>query len=201
MSRARIALRLAVLAWALYIIGCLFTMFVPETAPEPVPVPETEPTTVTEQRPVQTVQELMEEVRPKYYEVPLNHEMQDLLRAACEESGIDMELALAVIWKETDFRNMEGDGGESFGYMQVQPKWHQERMERLGVTDLMDPASNFRVGCDFLAELLDKYALAYALTYYNSGEAVVSQYSEEIMDYMEVIQDALLQIGRPDCRF
>ncbi len=28
---------------------------------------------------------------------------------------------------------------------------------RLGVTDLMNPFGNFRVGCDFLAELLEKY--------------------------------------------
>ena len=176
-------LSLAITAWAVMCVYCL-TRPVPkdEYIPEVVALPE-----IVE---VQEAPEPVGEVLPKYYEVPLDTETQDLLRAACEESDIDMELALAVIWRETDFRNIEGDGGESYGYMQIQPKWHRERMERLGVTDLMDPASNFRVGCDFLAELLEDHALAYALTYYNSGKAVVSPYAEEVMTYMEGLRDA-----------
>lgn len=133
--------------------------------------------------------EPVSKVFTQYYEVPLDTETQDLLRAACEESGIDMTLALAVIWKETGFRNIIGDGGESYGYMQVQPRWHVDRMERLGVTNLMEPAGNFRVGCDFLSELLENHALAYALTYYNSGQAVVSPYAEDVMNYMEVLNE------------
>ena len=62
-------------------------------------------------------------------------------------------------------------------------------MERLGVEDLMEPAGNFRVGCDFLAELLEDHALAYALTAYNSGKATVSRYSEEVMTYMELLKE------------
>lgn len=124
-----------------------------------------------------------------YYDVPLSRELQDLLRAACEESGVPMELALAVVWEETDFRNLTGDDGESEGYMQVQEKWHRDRMERLGAEDLMDPAGNFRVGCDFLAELLDKHPLAYALTCYNSGDVRVSEYSERVMDYQEALKN------------
>lgn len=133
--------------------------------------------------------EPVSKVFTQYYEVPLDTETQDLLRAACEESGIDMTLALAVIWKETGFRNIIGDGGESYGYMQVQPRWHVDRMKRLGVTNLMEPAGNFRVGCDFLSELLENHALAYALTYYNSGQAVVSPYAEDVMNYMEVLNE------------
>ena len=126
---------------------------------------------------------------PVYYDVPLSYELQDMVRAACEESGVPMELVLAVIWEETDFRNLTGDDGESQGYMQIQEKWHRDRMERLGVEDLMDPAGNFRVGCDFLAELLDKHPLAYALTYYNSGKVRVSEYSERVMDYQEALKN------------
>ena len=69
--------------------------------------------------------------------------------------------------------------------MQIQPRWHEERMERLGVTDLSDPYSNFRVGCDFLAELLSKYTLEEALTAYNSGKAGKSEYATSVMEYME----------------
>lgn len=118
-------------------------------------------------------------------DVPLDGETQAFLRSACEEAGITYELALAVIRQETDFRNIVGDNGDSIGYMQIQPRWHEERMERLGVTDLTDPYSNFRVGCDFLAELISKYTLEEALTAYNSGKPGKSGYATSVMGYME----------------
>lgn len=118
-------------------------------------------------------------------DVPLDGDTQALLHSACEEAGITYELALAVIRKETGFQNVMGDNGNSYGYMQIQPRWHKERMERLGVTDLTDPYSNFRVGCDFLAELLSKYTLEEALTAYNSGKPGKSEYATSVMNYME----------------
>lgn len=187
MRREKLNLILSVIAWALAVACVLAYKFVwvPEHTSEPDPPKE-----------VVVVQHLKPEPVPepeqKYYDVPLDHDTQDLVRSACEESGIDMELALAVIWKETDFRNISGDGGNSYGYMQIQPRWHSDRMDRLGVTDLMDPESNFRVGCDFLAELQEKYALAYALTCYNSGKATVSEYSEDVMSRMEVLRNGNL---------
>ena len=143
----------------------------PEAHPEePIPEPVEEPAVVAE---------------PVYYDVKLSRDLQDVLRRVCEETGVAFELALSVIWKETNFRNIMGDGGKSYGYMQVQPKWHSGRMEKLGVDDLMDPESNFRVGCDFLAELLNRYPLASALAYYNSGSPRVNRYAEKVMTYME----------------
>lgn len=134
--------------------------------------------------------EVSDEVDANLYDVPLDANLQQLLWDACQESGIDMSLALAVIWQETDFRNIAGDDGDSLGYMQVQQKWHADRMARLGVTDLMDPASNFRVGCDYLAELLERYPLANALSYYNSGSPTLRpQYCEPVMAYMEQLED------------
>lgn len=118
-------------------------------------------------------------------DVPLDGETQAFLRSACEEAGITYELALAVIRKETGFINVVGDNGDSIGYMQIQPRWHEERMGRLGVTDLADPYSNFRVGCDFLAELLEKYTMEDALTAYNSGKPGKSEYATSVMGYME----------------
>lgn len=39
--------------------------------------------------------------------------------------------------------------------MQISSAWHQERMERLGVTDLKNPFGNILVGVDYLAELAE----------------------------------------------
>ena len=122
-------------------------------------------------------------------DVPLDYDTQAFLRAACDESGVEYELALAVIWRETTFRNVVGDNGNSFGYMQIQPRWHSERMAKLGVTDLMDPFSNFRVGCDYLAELLEKYELPVALTHYNTGSPGHNQYADEVISYLEGLHD------------
>jgi len=120
-----------------------------------------------------------------YENIPFEPEMQELVWQACEESGCPYELALSVIWKESTYRNVNGDNGRSIGYMQVQPKWHYERMERLGVTDLSDPLSNFRVGCDLLAELLDKYNdVEKALTCYNTGSPGSSGYADRVMRYL-----------------
>lgn len=121
-------------------------------------------------------------------DIPLDENTQELLYAACGETGIRYELALAVVWKETNFRNVVGDGGESYGYMQIQPKWHGERMQRLGVVDLMDPKDNFRVGCDYLAQLLGEYELPQALTAYNSGSPGHSDYADAVMAYMEELE-------------
>lgn len=117
-------------------------------------------------------------------EHPLPLDKQVLLYGACLEMGVDYELALAVIAQETGYRNLIGDDGESLGYMQVQEQWHRERMALLGVDDLLDPEGNFRVGCHFLRECIDKYGLERGLGYYNSGKAAVTDYSREVLGRM-----------------
>ena len=154
--------------------------------PEPTTVTEVK---VSEPKMAATSLEESEASEVIYYDVPLDHDTQDLLRQACEESGVDMALALAVISRETDFRNISGDNGNAYGYFQVWPKWHYDRMERLGVTDLNDPLSNFRVGCDFLAELLSEYTVAEALTAYNSGNPGNSAYARSVIKRMEKIME------------
>ena len=122
-------------------------------------------------------------------DVPLDGELQSQLRAACEESGVEYTLMLAIIRKETGYRNVKGDGGASWGYCQVQPRWHKARMERLGVTDLMDPFGNFRVAPPNMAELLSRYDVENALTAYNSGHPGHSTYARTVMGYWEELKN------------
>ena len=63
-----------------------------------------------------------------------------------------------------------GDNGNSFGLLQVQPRWHYSRMERLGCTDLLDPFQNVTVAVDYLAEQIENYgSLEKGLVAYNKG--------------------------------
>lgn len=125
------------------------------------------------------------EEKPYRDDIPLTYDEQDWLLAACEENDIPFALALGLIERESTFRNILGDDGASSGYMQIQQRWHYDRMERLGVTDLTDPQSNFRVGCDFLAELYDRYGDWHiALTAYNMGHdpGYITNYAYGVMD-------------------
>lgn len=169
-----------------------------EEDPKPVPaVEEIQPTIIEQVEPVmaampipatETAQAGLDPMVEETYlrdDIPLSCELQAMLYGACLEMGVEYELALAVIEQETDFRNVQGDGGKAYGYFQVWPKWHSDRMTELGVTDLMDPESNFRVGCSFLSECIEKYGLEKGLGYYNGGKARETSYSREVLEKME----------------
>lgn len=120
-------------------------------------------------------EQLAEEVKQTDYidEIATSYGLDpDIVRAVIEvESGGDPEAV--------------GDGGESLGLMQIQPRWHGERMARLGVTDLLDPYQNVSVGCNILSELLQKYSTyEMALSAYNSGDPYgAPEYVTKVMDY------------------
>ena len=121
-------------------------------------------------------EQLAEEVKQTDYidEIATSYGLDpDIVRAVIEvESGGDPEAV--------------GDGGESIGLMQIQPKWHGERMARLGVTDLFDPYENVLTGCDILAEKLAEYGnLHDALSAYNAGRPCDNGYAEHVLKEIE----------------
>lgn len=119
-------------------------------------------------------------------DIPLSYELQAALYGVCLEYEIEYPLALAMLEQETRFENTKGDGGNAYGYFQVWPFWHKDRMAELGVTDLMDPEGNFRVAMHYMRELLDKHGnLEDALCFYNSGETGGNKYSREVMERMQ----------------
>lgn len=74
----------------------------------------------------------------------------------CQNYGVDYEMVFALIERESKCDwNASGDGGTSWGYMQIAQKWHAERMERLNCTDLTNPYQNVTVGVDYLKEIQD----------------------------------------------
>ncbi len=183
-----------------WVVAILAIMFCPMPDTEEPNVVTTPPAPVKPVKPVKPVVPVEPEVvqpTPVREDIPLDAETQMLLEQACDETGILFELALSVIWQETNFQNVVGDGGDSIGYMQVQPRWHRDRMERLGVSDLADPYGNFLVGCDYLAEMIGKgRGLEWALHAYNGGPTYannmakaekVSQYARDVLNYMNVL--------------
>lgn len=99
-------------------------------------------------------------------------------------SGVDPNIVKAIIVEESGGNpNAVGDGGESIGLMQIQPKHHQKRMEELGIVSLFDPQENVILGCSILSDLYDKYGnYEDALSVYNSGNAEDGKaYAERIL--------------------
>lgn len=107
-----------------------------------------------------------------------------------EQYSICPELIQAICFKESSF-NPCAENGECIGIMQVNPSWHQDRMKRLGITDLYDTKENMMVGVDYLSELVEKYEdISIVLMKYNgdskagdvmSSIADVSEYAEEVL--------------------
>lgn len=156
-----------------------------EEIEEPVEIEETE---VFEE--VIEVPEITETGRT-YFDVPLGDDLQDHIFNVCESYGVDPAIIVAMIYKESTYRaDCMGDNGNAYGLMQVQPRWHQARIYRLGVTDLLDPYQNVRVGIDYFAELLGyEQGLNWSLMAYNGGITYANKKvaAGEVSGYVKVV--------------
>lgn len=103
-------------------------------------------------------------------------EDEDLWEIAIEVGDlydIDSAILVALVDSEST-RNIWAVNGTHKGLTQVTAKWHQARMDRLGVTDLYDPYGSILVCADYLDELLGigekkgyGKSIEYALMRYN----------------------------------
>ena len=130
------------------------------------------------------------------YPVPLDEELQLFIIRLCEEHHIDPAVVICMIHQESSFDASKiGDSGEAYGLMQVWPKWHSDRMKKLGCEDLLDPYQNVTVGIDYYAECLDKYDGddAKALTAYNQGsyKGVVNKHAKAVLAKLEDLKDVM----------
>lgn len=111
------------------------------------------------------------------YDVPLDAELQTYIAETCGRYGVDVPLVLAIIGQESNYNaHAVGDSGNSLGLMQIQPRWHQGRMDRLGMDDLLDPHQNVTVGIDLLAELIEHGGEKWAIMAYNAGAVAADNY-------------------------
>ena len=132
-------------------------------------------------------------------EVPLDAELQEFIFGVAEDYDLEGELVLSVIGHESNYQHCAlGDDGESYGLMQVKKKYHEDRMERLKVTDLYDPYENVIVGVDYLAELIQKGGIEWGLMAYNGGIAyanektelgIITEYAESVLMLAELLKN------------
>ena len=164
-----------------------------------------------EEEPTAAVMEL--DYNKHVKDIPLDFKFQTYINDVCKSYEIAPEIVFAMIAKESNYNAEEiGDNGESYGLMQVQKHWHEDRMDELDVNDLLDPYQNVLVGVDYLAELLGYYDgnIEKALTAYNAGATgaynnyfrhgiTASEYAEEIIENSKKIDEgAVLMFYRTD---
>ena len=165
-----------------------------ETTCEPTTLATTEETTetVAESTEAEVPTEPSTEPTVILYDVPLDEELQLHIISEADKVGIDPAIIFAMAFRESTYRaDAIGDGGNSYGLLQVQPRWHSARMERLGCTDLLDPFQNVTVAVDYLAEQIARYGdLAKGLTAYNRGdyEGTVTEYALSVMAKAEELR-------------
>jgi hypothetical protein len=148
----------------------------PKSQPQPtVKLIVCEPETIT-----------VDEPQPVYFDIPLAHDVQDHIFAECEKYNISPAVVIAMIEHESKFNTYAlGDDGRSAGLMQIQAKWHLQRMIDLNCTDLFNPQQNITVGIDILDELLQRYDdIAKALVAYNQGsyKGTVTNYANTVLE-------------------
>lgn len=155
-----------------------------ETVFEPTTAPTVAETTEPTQEPTETTQHVTEATEPPetepedttppviLYDVPLAEDLQLHIIGQAEAHGVDPSIIFAMIWKESKFNPYSiGDNGNSFGLMQIQPRWHGGLMAQLGCPDLLDPFQNVTVGINILGSHLERYDgnVEMALVSYNCG--------------------------------
>ena len=131
-----------------------------------------------------------------YNDVPLDVEMQTYIIELCEQNGIRPEIIFAMIKRESDFDAMSiGDDGQSFGLMQIQPRWNYIKMVDLKCTNLFDEKQNVTVGISILADLIaEGKGIEWALMAYNTGisnankmaaQSIISDYAKDVINLAE----------------
>ena len=143
------------------------------------------PTAIVEEVVQEQETAIVEEVEPemvaeptyKLCDIPLSQELQIWVFDYCKDKKLNPYLIFAMCERESQYKaDAVGDSGRSLGIMQIQEQWHQERMDRLGCTDLLNPYQNVTVGIDILIDLYSKCNdTAWVLMAYNGGETYANR--------------------------
>lgn len=110
---------------------------------------------------------------PRYFDVPLDEDLQSFIWTLCYEYGIEdyYGLIFALIQTESNFTSNVISATNDYGLMQINTCNHSWLRSELGITDFLDPYQNARAGVYMISMLLHRYGNeADALMAYNLGE-------------------------------
>lgn len=173
------------------IVGGIFGMCHMESANNATPWYElNKPQQVTYEVKITPIEEPVPEpvieVAEGYIDSDIPVEVQEAAEKWGKIYNICPEFLMAMAFKESSYIPTVSNGN-CLGLMQVNPRWHGERIERLGVTDIYSIDGNMAVAADYLAELFNKYEdPAVVLMVYNGDsraqeEGYISDYAEKIL--------------------
>ena len=129
----------------------------------------------------------------KSYNIKLPVDQQQYAYSMCQNYGVQYELLLAIMYKESGYNPNSVGGGNSYGLCQIHISNHANLRNRLGISNFLDPYDNIKAGAYMLSIYMNSGRKAsgdpatievYALNSYNMGEGnyYSSCYSQGIVD-------------------
>jgi soluble lytic murein transglycosylase-like protein len=143
-----------------------------------------------------------EELEKRMYDIPLSSELQQYTYDLSKEWGVDLELVFAIMDEESDYHpnaiGHNSNGTKDYGIMQINSSNHASLMDKLGITDFLDPKQNILAGIDMLSECYYPNDIHRTLMCYNNGPGKTrkkraagiysTQYSREVVEIKENIK-------------
>lgn len=131
-------------------------------------------------------------------DIPFDAEFQKWLFNYCDENSMDPYLVLAICQQESNFiSDIVGDSGRSYGLMQIQLRYNEERMNKLECSNLLNPQENIIVGIDILKDLFEtENSIEWVLMAYNGGnryankltqKGIISNYACEVIERYNIL--------------
>lgn len=107
----------------------------------------------------------------RIYDIPLADELQEYTFTLCTENGVDYEMVLAMMERESSFKEKEISKTNDYGLMQINKVNHRWLSDELGINDFLDAKQNILAGIHILTGLTQKYGdQNKVLMAYNCGE-------------------------------
>lgn len=114
------------------------------------------------------------------YNNPNKQQTGQMLDEAAKKYGIPSDILKAIAWKESGWNpDARGDGGQSYGMMQIYKSAHPDYNEQEG---MRNPAYNIEYGAKFLKGLYDQYgSWESAIQHYNGSGPMAERYKEAVL--------------------
>lgn len=103
-----------------------------------------------------------------YYKLPLSNNLQNYIRQLCIKYGVSERLVYSVMGVETGGTynpNLISSTGD-YGLLQINLQSQRSLMQKLGVSDLLNPFQNVKIGIYLLGSLTKQY--------HNTSEVLLS---------------------------